>query len=134
MKRALICLLILSVLLCSCGGRGNVSFAVTEKVGSEIYSEREIDDAIEEATAYFKRHFDGCILTTISYAGDHKTADWAGRTELYGGSQVIVLTSSFLTGPQGSDGSLNPNDIYTNWMWILTRDPGGRWKHADHGY
>ena len=133
MKRIFICLLLLSLLLCSCGG-GNVSIAVSERVSSEIYSEREIDQAIEEAKAYFKRHFDGCTLTAISYAGDEKTADWSDRAEQFGGSEVIVLTSTFLTGPEAGDGSLNPNDIYTKWMWILVRSPGGRWRHADHGY
>ena len=73
---------------------------MTERVPSALYSEREIDDAIKVAEKYFKQHFDGCTLTTISYAGDEKTADWADRTELYGGSEVIVLTSSFLTDRQ----------------------------------
>ena len=131
MKRFLICLLLLCVMLCSCAEQGNVSLAVTEKVSSEIYTEREIDEAIEEAMAYFERNFNGCTLTSISYAGDEKTADWSDR---YDDSEVIVLTSGFLTGPQAGDGSLNPNDVYTKWMWILVRTPGGRWKHADHGY
>ena len=131
MKKILICLILLCVLMCSCGDCGNVDFAVRERVGSEIYHDREIEDAIDEAEAYFKKQFNGCTLTTISYAGDEETADWADR---YEGSEVIVLTSSFLTGAQAGDGSLNPNDIYTKWKWILIRTPGGRWKHADHGY
>ena len=131
MKKILICLLLLSMLLCSCAERGNIFLAVTERVSSDVYSEQEIDDAIDEAMSYFQKHFNGCTLTTISYAGDEKTADWEGQ---YGNSEVIVLTSSFLTGPQAGDGSLNPNDIYTKWKWILIRNPGGRWKHADHGY
>lgn len=131
MRRMVACLLLLVLLLCSCSDRGNVNFAVTAQVDSALYSEREIEDAIEVAEEYFKRHFDGCMLTAISYAGDERTTDWADR---YDGSEVIVLISDFLTGPEAGDGSLNPNDIYTKWMWILVRTPGGRWRHADHGY
>ena len=35
---------------------------------------------------------------------------------------------------KGGDGSLNPNDTYTGWQWILARNKGGKWKHKDHGY
>ena len=34
----------------------------------------------------------------------------------------------------GGDGSLNQNDIYTGWKWIIVRDSNGNWVHKDHGY
>ena len=44
---------------------------------------------------------------------------------------TLVLTLS-LTACGG--GSLNPNDTYKNWKWILVRGSDGQWKHLDHGY
>ena len=83
---------------------------------------------------YFKKEFDGCTLTEITYAGDETSADfneWAQRID---GDDVIVLISSFEVGDSGGDGSLNPNSTYTKWMWILARKEGGKWQHVDHGY
>ena len=133
-KRIIAALLLFSVLLCSCGQGGNADLAVTVRVDSAVYDERDIYSAIEVACDYFERHFDGCTLTSISYAGDEKSAGFADRAEQYGGREVIVLTSSFLTGSEAGDGSLNPNDIYTGWLWILVRGVSGGWRHADHGY
>jgi len=48
---------------------------------------------------------------------------------------VIVLLSNFETDDSAGDGSFNPNDTYTNWMWILIRDnPEGAWRVDDMGY
>lgn len=52
----------------------------------------------------------------------------------YGADEVIILESSFETDGKGGDGSLNPNDTYTGWQWILARDNNGKWQHKDHGY
>ena len=82
---------------------------------------------------YFRREFRGCTMTAIGYIGDEK---W-DMVEDYGkqyGAPVIVLVSEFTTGKQGGDGSLNPNETYSNYKWILVRGEDGRWSHADHGY
>lgn len=132
---------IISVLLCAmmvfsltaCGG-GNVSNVIILEWKSEAYTEKDIESAIEVATNYFKKEFSGCTLTSITYAGDEKTiahVDWATRNNA---DEVIVLISSFDVDASGGDGSLNPNSTYDNWMWILVRTNGGKWKHVDHGY
>lgn len=131
---------IISVLLCAimvfsltaCGG--NISNVVILEWESEVYTENDIESAIEVATDYFKKEFSGCTLTSITYAGDERTSDhvdWATRNNT---DEVIVLISSFDVDETGGDGSLNPNSTYDNWMWILVRTNGGRWKHVDHGY
>ncbi len=57
--------------------------------------------------------------------------DWARQNNA---DEVIVLISSFDVDASGGDGSLIPNSTYNNWYWILVRDNGGKWRHADHGY
>lgn len=135
MKRvvAILLALVCMVSLIACGG-GDVSEVGIKEYTSEIYTQREIDAAIDEIIRYFKRNFDGCTLREITYAGDEKTlahADWAERNNA---DDVIVLISTFDVDGSGGDGSLNPNSTYTRWMWILVRDGIGGWKHVDHGY
>ena len=134
MKKAKFVLLlsVLAILLSACGG--TVTGVEIVECESNLYTQSEIRDAIDEALDYFRREFSGCTLTDIGYAGDEKNqgySDWATRN---GGDDVIVLVSSFDVGPSGGDGSLNPNGTYTGWKWILIRERGGKWRHMDHGY
>ena len=128
---AALCML-LAFTLAACGG--NVDQARTHTVDSENYSQAEINAAIGIIKNEFRHDWKGCTLTEIYYAGDAASAehqDWAARNQA---DDVLVLLSSFDVDPSGGDGSLNPNSTYENWMWILVRTKGGRWKHVDHGY
>ena len=123
-----ICILVLA----ACGG--DVSNVKVTAYQSQIYTDNEIQSAIKATETYFKKHFSGCTLTEITYAGDDKTIshiEWAKRNDA---DEVIVLTSSFDVDASGGDGSLNPNSTYSRWMWILVRNKGSKWKHVDHGY
>ena len=123
------------LLVCSlsaCGG--NVSKVNTHNVDSEIYSEEDINAAIDTIKKEFKKDWKGCTLTEIYYAGDDSSKDhqdWANRNNA---DEVIVLQSSFDVDSSGGDGSLNPNSTYNGWNWILVRTNGGQWQHVDHGY
>ena len=127
-------LLLSCLMLLCCGGCGNAFAPEVTQVPSDIYTDAEITAAIDAAKNYFRREFSGCTLTKISYGGDEVSAaheEWAQRHDA---DQVLVLTSSFDVGASGGDGSLNPNSTYTGWMWIMVREDGGPWRHADHGY
>ena len=129
---ALVLVLVYVISLVGCGGNaGNVK--ITEYT-SEIYSDTEISDAIDVAIDYFKKEFDGCTLTEITYIGDDKNDDWQEFADRNNATDVIVLVSSFDVDASGGDGSLNPNSTYTNWKWVLVRTNSGKWKHVDHGY
>ena len=129
--RIIVCMLLV---LLTAGCRGNVSDVKVLEYESDIYSEEEIEEAIEVVKKYFRSEFSGCTLTEITYAGDDKISsyeDWATRND---GDEVIVLISSFDVDASGGDGSLNPNSTYSNWSWILARRNGEKWQHVDHGY
>lgn len=118
--------------LFACGG--NVNNVQTREVESELYSQAEINEAIEEIKKDFKTNWKGCTLTEIYYAGDDISKgyqEWAKRNNA---DEVIVLESSFDVDSSGGDGSLNPNSTYSKWKWILVRTNKGTWKHVDHGY
>ena len=129
----LMVLILVSVLLSGCKG-GNASQVQVITGESVLFTEREIEQAMETAMNHFRREFDGCTMTKIAYM-EEKSApaakEWAQQ---YGAEEAIVLYSSFDVDASGGDGSLNPNSTYTNWQWVLTRDAGGEWVLRTWGY
>ena len=115
--------ILLALGLSACGG--DVSGAETKSVDSEVYSQEDIDAAVDTIKHEFKSDWSGCTLREIYYAGDNSRND---------ADEVIVLLSSFDVDSSGGDGSLNPDSTYSDWKWILVRSDGGKWKHVDHGY
>ena len=131
----IVCIILCSLLvfsLSACGG--DISRVNTHNVNSEIYSQEDINAAIDTIKKEFMMNWGGCTLTEIYYAGDDSSKDhqdWADRNNA---DEVIVLLSSFDVDSSGGDGSLNPNSTYSDWSWILVRTNGGKWQHVDHGY
>ena len=134
MKKVLAFILAASLLLALCGCAGNVKDAVIVPVKSDIYTEKEIDDAVKTAINYFAREFSGCTLKEIQYIGDGAKDRFDEWAEQYDADDAIILTSTFDVDASGGDGSLNPNSTYTNWQWILVRDGKSNWRHVTHGY
>ena len=54
----------------------NVKNVKITDYSSEIYTNAEIESAIAVAIDYFKKNFEGCTLTEITYLGDDKNEDW----------------------------------------------------------
>ncbi len=133
MKKFLSVLLILALVF-SLTACGNGIGAVTPKYSSDVHSKEDIETAIRVATYYFIKEFDGCKLLSITYGGDDILEKHKDLTESGDIKDVIVLVSSFYVSPDGGDGSLNQNDIYTGWEWIIVKDSNGNWVHKDHGY
>ena len=91
----------------------------------------DIDAAIDVVKSDFMKDWWGCELTLIYYAGDERCKLESSER----GVETLVLFSDFKTGKYlGNESSLNTNDTYTNWSWILVRSEDGTWKHIDHGY
>lgn len=125
--------LVFAFSLCACGG--NVENVKIKDVKSEIYSDDDIKSAINVIIEEFDKDWDGCTLKEIGYAGDAKAkGDQEYYAKVYNVDEAIILISTFDVDSSGGDGSLEPNDTYTDWNWILTRNNGGEWKHADHGF
>lgn len=121
--------LVCALLLTACGDVSNVERVMSV---SEYYTEAEIHDAMDVVTAHFRREFDGCRLKNLRY--DEPLAEQQEWAEQYEADEAIVLLSDFSVYPFGGDGSLNPNENYDNWKWILTRSDGGNWELQTWGY
>jgi len=113
---------------------GDVSDVKRTVMASEVYSEQEINDAMDIVITHFRKNFDGCTLTDLWY--DESTSvsvsdDWAKQ---YDADEAIVLLSNFNVDSSGGDSGLNPNDTYPAWQWILVRNKGGSWELKTWGY
>ena len=129
MKRiAALCLAALLVLsLAGC----SESFAVIGEK-SAIYTQTDIDEAMDVVLKEFRREFDGCTLIELGYAGDNTRSEqkvWAAQ---YNADECILLVCSFET--DDTVGPLNPNSVYENYKWVLTRSGGGKWAVQTCGY
>ena len=133
MKHTLLPLILIVLsLLTGCAG-GDISHVEKVISSSAIYTQAEIENAMDIVISHFRREFDGCTLTQIRYEEGREAAAeaWA---ETYGGEDGIVLLSSFDVDSSGGDGSLNPNSTYHNWQWVLIRRDGGKWELKTWGY
>ncbi len=98
---------------------------------SEIYSERDIEKAMNKVYSQFAL-FEGCVLLELEYDEEYsreRMHDWAKQ---YDADEAIVLLSKFYVA--GENGSLEPGETYTKWNWILVRDKGGFWELKTWGY
>ena len=136
MKRLIAVVLVLALVLSlvACGTGGDVSTYGRRLDESEVYSEEEIIAAMDVVEAFFKKEYDGCKLNNLEYIEElsvEAADEWA---EQYLAEEAIVLISSFDVDSSGGDGSLEPNETYDNWQWILTRNEGEDWTLQTWGY
>ena len=124
-RRIALLLAILTILLCGCGNVKHVQIVRNEP--SELFSDRDIQQAIAAVKRYFRLVFSGCTLTRLEYAGDE-------RTRQEGNGPAIVLYATFDVDASGGDGSFEPNTTYDHWGFILKKNIFGAWRVADFGY
>lgn len=100
-----------------------------------IYSEQEIEDAKDVVKIKFKSDFKGCELTDLWYSEEITISSLNGLAKQYNTDEAIVLLSNFDVDSYGGDGSLNPNQTYTDWHWILVRNKeDNKWILKTWGY
>ena len=128
----IIMLVTIAVIFYKNGDISNVNIILKE---SEIYSNEDINSAVDIALKYFKKNFKGCSLLEIGYIGDEINNNYSNYAKINNKEEVIVLTSSFnVDSSGGENGELNPNSKYDDWNWILVRNENENWEHVDHGY
>ena len=130
-RKLMMIVLTISLLFCACAG--DVNQVKRHISPSEIYSEQDIDQAMDVVIRHFSREFRGCTLLELEYSDSRSESGRAWALQ-YGADEGIVLISSFSVDASGGDRSLNPNSTYTNWQWILVRSNGGKWTLKTWGY
>ena len=130
MKRFLslfLLVLALSLLLIGCG---KVS-GVEETIGpSAIYSENEIQSAMDIVKRQFSTGFEGCTLLELWYDEEVSLKEADEWAEQYGAKEAIVLLSNFYVT---KNPTFSSHSTMKNWIWVLVRNHGG-WELKTSGY
>ena len=142
MKKAV---LILLLVFCFCGlmgcGKGSVSEVKIDYGNSEIYTEDDMDAAIEVIKDEFST-WEGCELHSISYSSDDecnsKNIAWMNELAPAQGltndfTQCIMFVSDFHS-PKNGGGAWNADTKYSNWQWGLARSEDSEWELLTWGY
>ena len=129
--RILALCLVCAILLAGCGG-GDVSEVGRQMGEPTLFSEKEVDQAMDEVEKFFKAEFDGCKLLNLRYNEEKTLKEAAGWSEQYG-AEVIVLESDFYVDDSGRSVTLEPDETYRNYNWILTKTIFG-WELQNWGY
>lgn len=124
-----LCSVVLLLTLAGCGS--NVKNVVRTMEDPGKYTEEEINAAMDIAIAEFDSFEGDITLLSISYNGAEIANEEAAWVETYGTEDIMVLTSSFLTGKDS--GSFNPNEYYTGWGWIFVKE-NDVWVLKGSGY
>ena len=127
--------LILSLVFVLGGHSRNIDDATINYGDSALYTTNDINKAVSVVISEFNT-FDGCVLHSLSYAGDEKS-----KKELdYYNSVLedkeyvscIVLNSSFHS-PENGGGAWEADAEYT-WEWILVKESAGDWILLTYGH
>ena len=132
MKRIL-SLLLIFVLFLSLTSCGTLNFVDIEEFSSEIYTARDIADAMEVVLEEFQGKNDR-ILLSLSYIGDSKISDYRDWADRNGADEVIVFLTDYYISFFSDTPTQNNASEYENWKFILVRTNGGEWEIVDQGY
>ncbi len=108
----------------------------TKGFGSAIYSDEDIADAMAVAYAEYEKmmkDYDHRLESMYYYQCDELVPLYKEHAQRNNADEVIVIKSSFTTlapAPSGMDEFYD----YTDYMWILVRNKGGKWRVVDSGY
>ncbi len=125
---------VLALILTACGGGKVDQVEVAAWEASELYTNEDISDAMDVVIDCFRREYQGCTLTQISYPGDNTPEDFGACARDWGLDEAIILYTSFDVGEDAKDGGWVPGDTYTRWKWYLGRNTGGHWEIKNSGY
>ena len=131
--KKLISIILLCALTFSLSSCGTLNFVDIEEFSSEIYTARDIADAMEVVLEEFQGKTDR-ILLKISYAGDAELADYKDWADRNGADDVIVFLTDYYVSFFSDTPTQNTASEYENWKFILVRSSGGEWEIVDQGY
>jgi len=131
--KKLISIILLCTLILSLSSCGTLNFVDIEEFSSEIYTGRDIADAMEVVLEEFQGKKDR-ILLNLSYIGDSEISDYKDWADRNGADEVIVFLTDYYVSFFSDTPTQNTASEYKNWKFILVRSSGGEWEIVDQGY
>lgn len=137
MKKAITFILLVCIaMLCGCSKSGNVNNVRVDFGKSEIFSQHDMDSAINLIKKEFSS-WDGCELHSITYVGDGICSDniqYCNTLRKDAGYDECIIFKSSFHSPKSDAGSWEPDEEYTDWSWHLARKDNGAWTLLTWGY
>ena len=81
-----------------------------------LYTEAEVQEAMNVLEKYFDDNCKGCTLESIDYSEDDAT------------EEIIILKTDFSTGKKVKLDGAEPEKTYKGWEWVLTKSGSGEWR------
>lgn len=123
--------IVIAVLLILCLSLSALSKPIRNTGSSKVFTEKEINKAMDTVEKYFRRNFKDCKLTKLWYDEEITIRE---AEDDYTSGKTIVILSNFTVGDNGPV-ALNENFTYKNYMFTLVRDDNNSpWKVTDCGY
>ena len=131
--KKLISIILLCTLTLSLSSCGTLNFVDIEEFSSEIYTGRDIADAMEVVLEEFQGKKDR-VLLNLSYIGDSEISDYKDWADRNGADEVIVFLTDYYVSFLSDTPTQNAGSEYENWGFILVRTRGDEWEIVDQGY
>ena len=131
--KKLISIILLCTLTLSLSSCGTLNFVDIEEFSSEVYTTRDITNAMEVVLEEFQGKKDR-ILLNLSYIGDSELSDYKDWADRNGADEVIVFLTDYYVSFFSDTPTQNTASEYENWKFILVRSNGGEWEIVDQGY
>lgn len=123
-KIVAVLLTVLLMAAVSCGG--DVSEVEIAGYSSEIYTDSDIEAAMDTAISYFKSNYPDGKLKKISYGGDDMLDEYKDQAQRYNADEVIVLIHDYLE--YDPDNPAVYWRFYRDRRWVLVRNKNGKWR------
>ena len=112
---------------------------VDKDIGSDVYTEAEMDAAVDAIMAEsFWDEMHARVLD-IHYIGDEQSENYLasvqGRFPDSGYTECAVFNTDFRSAFLAKNAApLAPREVYTDYQWVLARADGGSWEVVTSGY
>ena len=136
---AVLCTLLALVVLALGYGFGSWYAPVDKDIGSDVYTEAEMDAAVDAIMAEsFWDEMHARVLD-IHYIGDEQSENYLasvqGRFPDSGYTECAVFNTDFRSAFLAKNAApLAPREVYTDYQWVLARADGGSWEVVTSGY
>ena len=136
---AVLCTLLALVVLALGYGFGSWYAPVDKDIGSDVYTEAEMDAAVDAIMAEsFWDEMHARVLD-IHYIGDEQSTNYLasvqGRFPDSGYTECAVFNTDFRSAFLAKNAApLAPREVYTDYQWVLARSDGGSWEVVTSGY
>lgn len=111
---------------------GNVEHVNRVIQTSDVFTDEEIEDAMDVIVEEFERSYHGCTLKELRYSDIDYIGASLSWAKHYNVEKAIVINSVFDVPEKGASSTLNAGSTYILYEWILTKE-NNTWMIRNRG-